>query len=279
MEIKKINPQEIVTSTMNERKFVEGVHKPSKGSLQRSVENIGVVQPPLVRMRDDGRYETIVGQRRTIAAQQAGLSEIPVIVVDWDDAKSLAASIAENVSDFREKVTPKDRAMATLRLFELRDLDVDNYQDVHEVARLLGVHPRTIHNWLECVRDEWSGTPVHVRGRKDTDELSKLAIDKLQTARRVTGGGDRGINFLKQVQSHDLSTEEVREVGRKVNQGYRIDEAIDAVSAEKSRKAKKRLVVALDEELYEDLDDYSRRIGTTCEKAMVYAVEQLLYEE
>lgn len=278
MKSRIVNPNDVEVSELNERKTLESVSRPSKGSLQRSVENIGIVQPPVVRELDDGKYEAIIGQRRTKAAQQGGLTEMPVLVVDWDDSHSIAASIAENVTDFRERVTAKDRAHAVSALFQSEGLNPEEPKDVHAVAKKLGVHPRTIHNWMECLRDEWSGTPVSV-GYADKEDVTKLSIDKVQVARRVTGGGDKGVDFLRRVKDTDLSTHEVREVGRLMQRGEKIDDAIAQVSiAKEEAVSKKRMVLRIGEELYEDLEDYAINVGTTAEKATVYAIEQLLYE-
>ena len=278
MKLEFVNPYDVVISTLNERKTFSKVRKPSKGSLERSVANIGVVQPPVVRQLPDGKYEAIIGQRRTLAAQEAGLKEIPVMVVDWEDSTSLAASITENVSDFREGVTARDRAEAVFQLFQLKGWDTAQPRDINSAAKLIGVHPRTIQNWMECGRDEWAGTPLHI-DNKDSEELSALSLDKVQTARRVTGGGDRGVEFLRAVKENNLSSHDVREVGQYVMEGYNIDEALEEISTEKQAESFRRLVLKLDSEISRDLDEFSRKLGTPSEKAAVYAIEQMLYGE
>ena len=65
--------------------------------LAGSIRQHGIVQPVVVRSRDEGRYEIIAGERRWRAAQLAGLVEIPVIVRDVDDRTALELAIVENV--------------------------------------------------------------------------------------------------------------------------------------------------------------------------------------
>jgi ParB family chromosome partitioning protein len=77
--------------------------------LAASIAQHGIVQPVVVRRRGEGRYEIIAGERRWRAAQQAGLSEIPVIVRDVDDRTALELAIVENVQ--RSDLNPIEEAM------------------------------------------------------------------------------------------------------------------------------------------------------------------------
>ena len=67
------------------------------GELADSIRANGVVQPPLVRRRPDGKYELIAGERRTRAAIMAGLKKIPVVLVDADDRRSAEMAVVENI--------------------------------------------------------------------------------------------------------------------------------------------------------------------------------------
>ncbi len=64
-----------------------------------SIKENGVIQPIAVRPNkyDVGKYEIVAGERRWLAAQKAGLNEVPVIVLDIDDQKSLEIAIVENI--------------------------------------------------------------------------------------------------------------------------------------------------------------------------------------
>lgn len=64
--------------------------------LAGSIEQIGILQPIIVRPVDDG-YEIIAGERRYQAARKAGLKTVPVIVRDMDDTSSLEVALVENI--------------------------------------------------------------------------------------------------------------------------------------------------------------------------------------
>jgi len=67
--------------------------------LSSSIKENGIIQPIAVRPNkyEPGRYEIVAGERRWLAAQKAGLHEVPVVILDVDDQKSLEIAIVENV--------------------------------------------------------------------------------------------------------------------------------------------------------------------------------------
>ena len=65
--------------------------------LADSIRANGIVQPPIVRRRADGKYELIAGERRTRAAIMAGLKKIPVVVADASDRKAAEMGVVENI--------------------------------------------------------------------------------------------------------------------------------------------------------------------------------------
>jgi ParB family transcriptional regulator, chromosome partitioning protein len=94
-------------------------HRFDEESLQRLAESVaerGVLQPVLVRPRPGGTYELIAGERRWRAAQLAGLSVIPAVVRDDEDAHSLELALIENVA--REDLNPVEEARACAALVE-----------------------------------------------------------------------------------------------------------------------------------------------------------------
>lgn len=84
--------------------------------LAQSIRTHGVVQPILVRPIDGGRYEIIAGERRWRAAQQAGLTEVPVHIRDVPDEAALALGLIENIQ--RENLGPIEEANGFKRLLE-----------------------------------------------------------------------------------------------------------------------------------------------------------------
>ena len=74
----------------NEEKLLE---------LANSIKKNGIIQPIAVREDDGdpGRYEIVAGERRWLAAQKAGLHEVPIVVLDLDDSETLEVAIVENI--------------------------------------------------------------------------------------------------------------------------------------------------------------------------------------
>jgi ParB family chromosome partitioning protein len=84
--------------------------------LATSITQLGILQPLLVRPGTPGRYELIAGERRLRAARRAGLAEVPVVVVETDDAGSLERALVENVH--RADLNPIEEAAAYRQLIE-----------------------------------------------------------------------------------------------------------------------------------------------------------------
>lgn len=88
------------------------------GELASSISAHGILQPILVRPhpQDPGRHQIVAGERRWLAAQQAGLAEVPVVVRELDDQQALELGLVENV--LREDITPMEEARALKRLID-----------------------------------------------------------------------------------------------------------------------------------------------------------------
>ena len=73
--------------------------KESLEELTNSIKEQGIIQPIVVRpdKSGEGKYEIIAGERRWLAAQNAGIHEVPIIILEIDDGKSLELAIVENV--------------------------------------------------------------------------------------------------------------------------------------------------------------------------------------
>ncbi|HCP62669.1 MAG TPA: chromosome partitioning protein ParB [Actinobacteria bacterium] len=85
------------------------------GALARSIREVGILQPVVVRARD-GVYELVAGERRLRAARLAGLATIPAIVRETDDTDSLREALIENIH--REDLSPLELAAAFQELLE-----------------------------------------------------------------------------------------------------------------------------------------------------------------
>ena len=113
--------------------------------LARSIKNNGLVQPIAVRVdkNHSEKYEIIAGERRWIAAQQAGLHEVPVLVLDINDNQSLEIAIVENIQ--RENLNIVEEAKAYQRL--IIEFSYDNDQ----IAKMMSKSRSHIINTLRLL--------------------------------------------------------------------------------------------------------------------------------
>ena len=114
LRIADIEPRSDQPRKMFEREALE--------TLAESIGTYGVLQPIIVRENAvlAGSYEIIAGERRWRAAKMAGLSEIPVVILDGDDLKAAQVSIIENIQ--RENLNPVEEALAYRTLMDKFDL-------------------------------------------------------------------------------------------------------------------------------------------------------------
>ena len=117
---KKINTNKISIKDITRNKLQPRKHfdKESLEELTSSIKKQGVIQPIVVRPDKSsvGKYEIIAGERRWLASQNAGLHEIPVVILNVDDVKSLEFAIVENVQ--RQDLNPIEEARGYQRLVE-----------------------------------------------------------------------------------------------------------------------------------------------------------------
>ena len=113
--------------------------------LANSIKERGIIQPIIVRKSTDqnSKYEIIAGERRWVAAQKAGLHEVPVVITDADDLKSLEFAIVENVQ--RNDLTPIEEARGYQRLIE------EFLYDQEKVAKFIGKSRSHIANFLRLL--------------------------------------------------------------------------------------------------------------------------------
>jgi len=94
-------------------------------SLADSIRAQGIMQPIVVRLVGDGKYEIIAGERRWRASQIAGLKEVPVIIKEIADDVALAMALIENIQ--RENLNPIEEANGIQRL-------INEFEMTHETA-------------------------------------------------------------------------------------------------------------------------------------------------
>ena len=113
--------------------------------LTKSVIERGIIQPIVVRKLNDdnSKYEIIAGERRWIAAQRAGLHNVPVVITEADDLKSLEFAIVENVQ--RNDLNPLEEAQGYKRLIDQFSYDQD------KVSKFIGKSRSYITNSLRLL--------------------------------------------------------------------------------------------------------------------------------
>ena len=114
-------------------------------TLAESIGTYGVLQPIIVResVALAGTYEIIAGERRWRAAKMAGLSEIPVVILEGDDLKAAQVSIIENIQ--RENLNPVEEALAYRTLMDKFDLTQD------QVSQQVGKSRSNIANMMRLL--------------------------------------------------------------------------------------------------------------------------------
>ena len=115
---KKIETNKVSINDLTRNKFQprKNFNKESLEELTKSIKERGVIQPIVVRAdkSSEGKFEIIAGERRWLAAQNAGLHEVPVVVLNVNDVKSLEFAIVENVQ--RQDLNPIEEAQGYQRL-------------------------------------------------------------------------------------------------------------------------------------------------------------------
>ena len=138
----KLSLSEIIPNRYQPRKSFD---EESLKELSNSIKERGVIQPIIVRKSkvENTKYEIIAGERRWLAAREAGLHDIPVIITDVDDLKSLEFAIVENVQ--RHDLNPLEEALGYKRL-----IDEFSY-DQEKVSRFIGKSRSYITNSLRLL--------------------------------------------------------------------------------------------------------------------------------
>ena len=168
-------------------------------ALAESIKDKGVLEPLVVRRVDLDRYELIAGERRLLAARQAGLETVPVVVREAGRAEMLELALVENLH--REDLNPIEEAEAYQRL-------ADEFSRTHEeMARLSGRDRTTVTNLLRLLQLP-AGVQDDVRhGRLSTGHARALLS---------LGDPDRILAVREQVLGRDLSVRETEALVKKL---------------------------------------------------------------
>ena len=142
IETNKVSIKDLVRNKFQPRKQF---NKESLEELTNSIKERGVIQPIIVRPSKltDGKYEIIAGERRWLASQNAGLHDVPVVILNVDDVKSLEFAIVENVQ--RQDLNPIEEARGYQRL-----IDDFNYNQ-EKLSKFIGKSRSYIANSLRLL--------------------------------------------------------------------------------------------------------------------------------
>jgi len=184
----------------------------SLSDLVQSIREKGVLQPLLVRKKENGLYEIIAGERRLRASRQVGLTQLPVIVKDFSDKDAMEVALIENLQ--REDLNPLEEAEAYKRL-----LDEYHYtQD--ELSKIVGKSRSHVANMMRLLElpdkikqmiEKKELTIGHARALLNAQNATDLAQEVItkglsvrQTERLATSkGGVRHKTKVTPVQQKD----------------------------------------------------------------------------
>ena len=141
----KINKLSISDLTRNKFQPRRIFDQENLDELTNSIKERGIIQPIIVRKsnNESSKYQIIAGERRWLAAQKAGLHEVPVVVTEADDQKSLEFAIVENVQ--RQDLNAVEEAQGYQRLID------DFFYDQDKVAKFIGKSRSHISNCLRLL--------------------------------------------------------------------------------------------------------------------------------
>lgn len=177
----QVDPNEIVPNPRQPRTHFDADHL---AELVHSVREFGVMQPVVVRKNSDGAYELIMGERRTRAAREAGLTSIPAVVRDTADEDLLRDALLENLH--RSELNPLEEASAYQQLLE--DFGITQ----EELATRIGRSRPRISNTIRLLK-----LPVPVQQRVAAGVLSAghaRAILSLESPEAMQRLADKVVN-------------------------------------------------------------------------------------
>ena len=190
---KKIEKNKIPINDLIRNKFQprKNFNKESLEELTNSIRERGVIQPIIVRPEKSsgGKYEIIAGERRWLASQNAGLHEVPVVILNIDDEKSLEFAIVENVQ--RQDLNSIEEAKGYQKL-----IDDFNYNQ-EKLSKFIGKSRSYIANSLRLLSlpdevllfvEQGHLSAGHARsliGLQSSAELAKKIIQKKLSVRQA----------------------------------------------------------------------------------------------
>ena len=188
-----------------------GSHQPRKNfsedalrELARSIEQKGVLQPLLVEQLEPGSFRIVAGERRFRAAQQAGLSEVPVLVRRFSELEKTEIALIENLQ--REDLSPVEEASGYKTLLEQGGMTQE------EVARRVGKSRPTVANALRLLKLPKAMLEALDRGRMDPGHARAILS--------LVNQADQELLFQR-IAARGMSVREAEQTAARMNQGVR----------------------------------------------------------
>lgn len=163
--------------------------------LEQSIKKYGVVQPVIVRKKDNGNYELIAGERRLRAAKNAQFEKIPVVIKEYDNRESAEIALIENLQ--REDLNPIEEGKAYESIIKKYDLTQE------EMSQIAGKSRSYITNTLRLL-------------------TFPDAIQKLLQSKKLTTGQARPLLALKTVAEQLKLAKKIVEEGLSARQVEKI---------------------------------------------------------
>tara|TARA_B100001989_G_scaffold212082_1_gene161672 strand:+ start:177 stop:1031 length:855 start_codon:yes stop_codon:yes gene_type:complete len=221
------NMAAIADLTRNPYQPRQNFKKEKLEELANSIRKNGIIQPIAVRpsKSGSGKYEIVAGERRWLAAQRAGLHEIPVTILDLSDVESLEVAIVENIQ--RDDLNPIEEAKGYKRLNE------EFKYDHESISKLMSKSRSHISNTLRLLSlpsdvvamlEEGTLTSGQARpliGISNASSIAEEIVSKNYSARKVEYlvRNKKGGKIEKSIDANILKTQERLEkiLGLKVN--------------------------------------------------------------
>jgi ParB family chromosome partitioning protein len=187
-EINKISISDLSRNPYQPRQLFD---EKKLNELSESIKKKGIIQPIAVRISksESGKYEIVAGERRWLAAQRAGLHDIPVNILDLSDVESLEVAIVENIQ--RDDLNPVEEARGYKRLS-------DEFKYDHEsISKLMSKSRSHISNTLRLLSlpedvismlEEGTLTSGQARpliGLINASDIAEEVVSKNYSARKV----------------------------------------------------------------------------------------------
>ena len=224
--VNKLSVSDLVRNKLQPRKIF---NQENLEELTNSIKERGLIQPIIVRNSQDhsDKYEIIAGERRWLAAQNAGLHEIPVVITEADDLKSLEFAIVENVQ--RHDLNSIEEANGYQKL-----IDQFGY-DQEKVAKFIGKSRSYISNCLRLLTlpkevialiENGNLSQGHAKvlvGLENAFFVSKKIIDKKLSVRqaenlvRIFKTKNKSEYILKDPNLKQLESELINKIGLNVS--------------------------------------------------------------